>query len=74
MGELKPCPFCGGKVRIVKGYGNIHMIDCPKCGAYVSFRGKEAVGRCFDAWNKRTVFPSIEDRSNELEIDDGMDN
>lgn len=59
--ELKPCPFCGSKVytetrTFPAGYGltsTISYILCDKCGACVSFRGKEPKKQTEEAWNER---------------------
>lgn len=39
MAELKPCPFCGSKVREAEGIRNILFYLCTnsKCGAVISF-------------------------------------
>lgn len=40
MNELKPCPFCGGKVELMNLYTPIPMFYCTnfrECGAIVSF-------------------------------------
>lgn len=35
--ELKPCPFCGGKIKRVIGFRGLNFFKCSKCGAVVSF-------------------------------------
>ena len=50
--ELKPCPFCGGAVKIRIGFGGITYLYCD-CGAVVSFKGKESKGKATEAWNRR---------------------
>ena len=50
--ELKPCPFCGAKVGYYQGY-MFAGVHCPKCGALVSFIGKEATEKVGKAWNRR---------------------
>lgn len=52
--ELKPCPFCGGKVQIFKGIiAGLSMIVCTECRATVSFGGKEEESQTIKAWNNR---------------------
>ena len=52
--DLKPCPFCGGKVRIHVGViRGLTMIVCEKCLATVSFGGKEQKQAAVKAWNRR---------------------
>ena len=34
---LRPCPFCGGNVRRVIGFGGLNFFKCYGCGAVVSF-------------------------------------
>lgn len=57
MDELKPCPFCGGTVHRMIGFGGLNFFKCTKCGAVVSFDNDyynahrdEAV----NAWNRRS--------------------
>lgn len=53
--ELKHCPFCGSSVSLTKGViKGITMIVCGKCGATVSFMGKEDTSSALKAWNTRT--------------------
>ena len=54
MDELKPCPFCGEKVRKVKAplMGTI-MFVCDKCGADVCFYGGEHEPKATIKWNRR---------------------
>lgn len=51
MNKLLPCPFCGGKASIVLTPSGLMMILCDKCGATVSFQGKEK--RPATGWNRR---------------------
>ena len=56
MPDLKPCPFCGGNVRRVIGFGGLNFFKCRKCGAVVSF-GNDFYNthkdRAVEAWNRR---------------------
>lgn len=53
--ELKPCPFCGGKVlKITAPIANTQMFICNKCGADVCFFGAEKEPKATEAWNRRT--------------------
>ena len=52
---LKPCPFCGGKAKIMK-MGYPHWIYCLDCGARVHGRvvgEKEGEEASIKAWNRR---------------------
>lgn len=51
---LKPCPFCGGKVKtfIAPIMGTV-MFTCNKCGADVCFYGAEHEPKATKAWNRR---------------------
>lgn len=52
MKELKPCPFCGGKVKkTISLVTKIVMFVCKKCGAYVCFYVAEP--KATKAWNRR---------------------
>ncbi len=67
--ELKPCPFCGTKVKIRKvplyGYPGCFEFEvkCPKCGCSVDYTHndtiyrseKEAVANVVKMWNERYV-------------------
>lgn len=52
--ELKPCPFCGAKVGYYQGF-MLTGIHCAKCGAMVSFVGKEKKDKAWQAWNRRAT-------------------
>lgn len=57
MREIKPCPFCGGKVKLHKGFikGTNTMI-CEKCGADVMFFGADRdLEKFIQKWNSRVV-------------------
>lgn len=53
MSELKPCPFCGGKARVMQ-YGELeHLPTCNACDCildYCFYSEEEAIA----AWNRRT--------------------
>lgn len=57
-GDLKPCPFCGGKVKItnIKDYDNedFYMVYCEECPASTCF-GTESFTKegAVEAWNRR---------------------
>lgn len=54
--KLKPCPFCGGEVKIsiipVRRRRTV-MFICHKCGANVNFFGAEYGQDAAEAWNRR---------------------
>lgn len=53
--ELKPCPFCGGKVKkITAPIKGTQMFMCDNCGADVCFYGAAYEPRATEAWNRRT--------------------
>ena len=52
---LKPCPFCGGKAKLMK-MGYPHWVYCTDCGAKVHGRvvgEKEGEKASIEAWNRR---------------------
>jgi endogenous inhibitor of DNA gyrase (YacG/DUF329 family) len=56
--ELKPCPFCGGKVKLDED--GFYMFCCDNCGAGVAFAketedGAEDMNKeeSIHAWNRR---------------------
>lgn len=52
--ELKPCPFCGGKVKKAIGpYKGTVLFVCNECGADVCFYGAEYEPKATNAWNRR---------------------
>lgn len=64
MDNFKPCPFCGGQVKMIMAVNlETATICCSKCRAYIQFKGIEAVQRhevfgrymreLCDSWNKR---------------------
>lgn len=57
--ELKPCPFCGGKAKIVNigdcDGSDFYMIVCTKCTTSTSFGFKSRTKLdVIKAWNRRT--------------------
>lgn len=64
--QLKPCPFCGGKVKSeIKTLGDqyglyrILFFKCQNkdCGAIISFNNGETYSdymKAIEAWNRRT--------------------
>ena len=58
--ELRPCPFCGSRVRMTKGIlKGTNTIICPKCGADVMFYGADHDREKFiKKWNSRKGLPS----------------
>ena len=73
MIELKPCPFCGGKARLLAGNGV--RVLCTKCGATTwtatdSERGgTSAVEDVIKAWNRwKNNFEVIDDTPNIAEV------
>lgn len=56
--ELKPCPFCGGKVELHPfRIANIYGISCPDCGSCYSNNPGESKWGVTKAWNRRTEPP-----------------
>ena len=59
--ELKPCPFCGGKARVVIKSFDVFMngafVICEKCGARTDLietnAEYSAKDRAVEYWNKR---------------------
>lgn len=53
--DLKPCPFCGGKVKLHIDYIEgmcIRSIECQKCYAFVGMYG-DTTEAVVEAWNRR---------------------
>jgi len=55
---LKPCPFCGGEVKRVRGFRGLNFFKCKKCGVVVSFDNdfyNENPDKAIEAWNRRVT-------------------
>ena len=37
MLKMKPCPFCDGKVKVIKSPIGVIFFKCAECGCIVSF-------------------------------------
>ena len=56
VSDLKPCPFCGGAVRMSKSLGGeAWWVDC-RCGAKGTMTRTEA--EAIEAWNHRENKPT----------------
>ena len=49
MSELKPCPFCGGEVKIIPE-GDYHEIICVNCQLSMWWNTADELVK---AWNRR---------------------
>ena len=76
--ELKPCPFCGGKIKLDED--DFYMFCCDKCGAGITFAKELEDGTATDCnkkesiekWNRRAndpdkVVKQLEDHLNTTE-------
>lgn len=64
MRELKTCPFCGSKAKLMRvGAGRI--VKCEGCGVSTSFMAYDAA----QVWNTRAI-----DRDELLKIADELEN
>ena len=53
MTELKPCPFCDGKAKLLENDGN-RIIRCSSCYASTrEFYAYSPESEVIEAWNKR---------------------
>lgn len=64
MSELKPCPFCGSKAKLMR-VGACRIVKCEGCGVSTSFLADDAA----QAWNTRAI-----DRDELLKIADELEN
>lgn len=59
MTKLKPCPFCGGNARLIKGWWQEEYhaeIRCDRCLANICGAGDDAEAieqNIRDRWNRR---------------------
>lgn len=68
--ELKPCPFCGGKIKLDED--DFYMFCCDKCGAGITFAKELEDGTATDCnkkesiekWNRRANEPTAYDPEN----------
>lgn len=61
--ELKPCPFCGGKAKLVAtSYGDCYVIYCTKCYTKQNYFINK--NKAITAWNTRKPMEDITDRIN----------
>lgn len=53
--KLKPCPFCGGKARLIFSRYEVSFIQCEKCNARVDWYDAKLYESKIDieAWNRR---------------------
>ena len=56
--ELKPCPFCGGEVRIANVFGRVGVI-CSKCPAEMRGWLDTTPEEITTAWNTRKPLDDI---------------
>lgn len=60
MIELKPCPFCGGKAKLMQRE-DLWSVSCADCGSGTALSGSR--DRTVEVWNKRTSgWISVRDR------------
>lgn len=57
MKELKPCPFCGGKVKLgielAQTKGPVYCFECVGCGVLVYMDDLIDKDKSIEAWNRR---------------------
>ena len=55
--KLKPCPFCGGEVELVKQKSDefeFVLVSCKNCDATIGIGGSYNEQKVTEAWNKRS--------------------
>lgn len=61
--ELKPCPFCGGEVKMdneqITATITVDYFICEKCGATVHFEYADKTAESIEAWNTRKPIDEI---------------
>ena len=55
--KLKPCPFCGGKAKVIEEYDcmigkNAYFIECCNCRA-TFYNGNANKNKEIEKWNRR---------------------
>lgn len=57
MAELKPCPFCGGTVKIEEEWADavsvFYSFNCDSCGMYCVQNECVPQNEAIEAWNRR---------------------
>lgn len=57
MKDLKPCPFCGGKVDVYEDFPDLchifYIFVCDACGMYVEQNEWMPKEEAIEAWNRR---------------------
>lgn len=55
--KLKPCPFCGGEVKLVTDFSqnkdHVYCFECTECGALVYMDDLIDKDKSIEAWNTR---------------------
>lgn len=51
--ELKPCPFCGGEIKLDED--DFYMFCCDKCGAGITFAKELEDGTATDCNKKESI-------------------
>lgn len=58
MPKMKPCPFCGSKIIVIKSPIGVFFFKCRKCGCIVSFDNDQYDSypeKVIEAFNRRAV-------------------
>lgn len=54
MENLKPCPFCGGKITIWDtSFGVVSVVECKSCKTRFVFPWDRKAVDLFEFWNRR---------------------